>query len=73
MTRADWYTQHCGGGWRKARKDNRCDKRDQHGLRCHGIILAGSHYFGTNAANPHSKNPHARLRLCGACACEALK
>lgn len=73
MTRADWYAQRCGGGWRKARKRHRCDKRDQHGIRCHGITLAGSEYFDTNMTNPHSTNPHARIRLCCACATEALK
>lgn len=72
MTRADWYAR-CGGGWRKARKDHRCDKRDQYGIRCRGIILAGSDYFDTNTARPQSNNPHATMRLCCACATETLK
>lgn len=72
MTRADWYARQ-GGGWRNARKDHRCDKRDQYGLRCRGIILAGSQYFDTNMANPHSTSPHARIKLCCACATEQLK
>lgn len=72
MTRADWYARH-GGGWRKARKDHRCDRRDRYGLRCRGIILAGSPYYDTNMANPHSTNPHARIRLCCACATGAIQ
>ncbi|GAB3095932.1 hypothetical protein GCM10027081_18540 [Cupriavidus yeoncheonensis] len=72
MTRADWYARN-GGGWRKARKAHRCDRRDQYGPQCRGVILAGSKYFDTNMARQGSANPHATMRLCCACASGSLE
>ncbi len=73
MTRGDWYAGKYGGGWRSARKDSRCDRRDTSGMRCGGLILAGSPYFDTNTPNFYSNHPLARFRLCAPCATEELK
>lgn len=68
MTRADWFTRQCGGGWRTARYPHRCDRVSQYGLRCRCIIDAGARYFDTNQHNPRSRSRWGTIKLCGACA-----
>lgn len=72
MTRADWYAQHHGGGWRKARVKSRCDLT-RNGLRCMNLIHPGNGYFDTNARNFSAKCACAKIKLCASCASEELK
>lgn len=62
-TRADWYSQHTGGGWRKARKPRRCDQ-----ALCLSTILSGARYFDTNQV---TQWPKTKI-LCERCANEQL-
>ncbi|WVR18297.1 hypothetical protein y223_00017 [Bordetella phage PY223] len=72
MRRSEWYAQHHGGGWRKARTKKRCDMvRD--GLRCTVMIEAGNQYFDTNARNHNASCVCSKINLCAACATEELK
>lgn len=73
MTRGDWYAQHNGGGWRKARTDKACGRALGAGLKCRASIVAGSQYFDTMAPDNHSIRSHVTIKICAACATEELK
>lgn len=68
MTRADWYAQKHGGGWRVARKRHRCDCRPSGGDYCRNEIMPGERYFDTNERNVFAENQRVTKRFCVKCA-----
>ncbi|WP_162559370.1 hypothetical protein [Microvirga sp. 17 mud 1-3] len=73
MTRADWYAQHSGGGWRTARTAHRCDRVGRDGLRCMGRMAPGQKYFDSNQHNQRSSSQWGTIKLCEACANQEIQ